>query len=390
MPFGCGASRAQFSTVRTNNLSGPGSYERDPLQITKPTPVKGIELRTALKHQMVTAQQSPMFKSRQPKISIYEFDEKRLRLLHGERPNAQFKVKLNDEIIDEHTKRRAHQSPRARLKVGLTVAPTEQQQKEQQRHEQLKDVQNYVFATHKKLPLGPGHYQTKDSLTHAKSPEPSFAAKQVRPAALKAKEERERRLFDGSGATIKDRRRNVADCPTTEACIEVTEFDANAQPRAAVFNSEAERFERERSRSLGPAAYVNNAEPVYAMKGVSSGAFNSTAARGDLLQRNVSRSPFKNPTKCESPSPDRYNTQTKANHTSFPGGTKFGSQQSYSGNGESAKDLTKFNPDQKSDSMFVSQLPRDNLASVSKDALSSPGPGAYIPLDSLAKTGQKI
>ena len=40
--------------------------------------------------------------------------------------------------------------------------------------------------------------------------------------------------------------------------------------------------------------------------------------------------------------------------------------------------------------MFVSQLPRDNLASVSKDALSSPGPGSYIPLDNLAKTGQKI
>ena len=48
-----------------------------------------------------------MFKSKQPKISIYDADEKRLRLLHGERPNAQFKVKLNDEIIDEHTQRKA-------------------------------------------------------------------------------------------------------------------------------------------------------------------------------------------------------------------------------------------------------------------------------------------
>ena len=56
VPFGNGASRAQFSTVRTNTISGPGSYEQDLLCITKPTPVKGIELRTALKHQLVTAQ----------------------------------------------------------------------------------------------------------------------------------------------------------------------------------------------------------------------------------------------------------------------------------------------------------------------------------------------
>jgi hypothetical protein len=42
-----------------------------------------------------------MFKNKQPKIGIYEAEEKRLRQLHGERPNAQFKVKLNDEIIDD-------------------------------------------------------------------------------------------------------------------------------------------------------------------------------------------------------------------------------------------------------------------------------------------------
>ena len=105
-----------------------------------------------------------------------------------------------------------------------------------------------------------------------------------------------------------------------------------------------------------------------------------------MLQRDVSRSPFKNPTKFDSPSPDRYNTQTKVNNTSFIGGTKFGSQQSYEAP-ESVKDLTKYNANNKSDSVFVSNLPRDNLASVAKDAVISPGPGSYVPLDSMTKTG---
>jgi hypothetical protein len=80
-------------------------------------------------------------------------------------------------------------------------------------------------------------------------------------------------MFDGSGATIKDRRRVITNFPTTEAHLEITEFDANACPRKAVFNSEAERFEKDRSRSLGPAAYVNDTDPVYSMRGVGSGVF---------------------------------------------------------------------------------------------------------------------
>jgi len=32
---------------------------------------------------------------------MYDQEEKRIRQLYGERPNAQFKVKLNDEIIDD-------------------------------------------------------------------------------------------------------------------------------------------------------------------------------------------------------------------------------------------------------------------------------------------------
>ena len=132
--------------------------------------------------------------------------------------------------------------------------------------------------------------------------------------------------------------------PTTEQCIEVTDFDANALPRQAVFKSTETRFEEPRALSLGPAAYVNNTDPVYMMKGVVSGAFGTQAERTDLMQRDVSRSPYKDPTKIDNPSPDRYNTQCKTNKTTFVGGTKFGSQQTYE-EPQSIKDLTKYNPD---------------------------------------------
>ena len=62
--------------------------------------MKGLQINSALQHHMVSVQQSPMFKSRCPKIGMYDAEEKRLRQLHGERPNAQFKVRLNNEILD--------------------------------------------------------------------------------------------------------------------------------------------------------------------------------------------------------------------------------------------------------------------------------------------------
>ena len=63
----------------------------------------------------------------------------------------------------------------------------------------------------------------------------------------------------------------------------MTDFDANVLPRKAAFDNKADRFERERARSLGPAAYVNNTDPVYMMKGMGSGIFGTQADRNDLL-----------------------------------------------------------------------------------------------------------
>ncbi len=45
--------------------------------------------------------QNQIFKSKAPKTSIYKDEEKRLRLLHGEKKNLKYQIKLNDEILDK-------------------------------------------------------------------------------------------------------------------------------------------------------------------------------------------------------------------------------------------------------------------------------------------------
>lgn len=98
------------------------------------------------------------------------------------------------------------------------------------------------------------------------------------------KEDREKRLFDGAGATIKDRRRpNASEQLNTEEKVDIPDFDNGVMPKMAVFNSTDPRFERSRQRSLGPAAYVNNTDVTYMMKGVTQSVFGAAAVRNDLL-----------------------------------------------------------------------------------------------------------
>ena len=72
-----------------------------------------------------------------------------------------FKVKLNDEFLESDEPL----SARGKVMTGITVKPTKKLQKVQEELEALKPVQNYVFATHKKLKLGPGDYNQKYSQT---------------------------------------------------------------------------------------------------------------------------------------------------------------------------------------------------------------------------------
>lgn len=121
-------------------------------------------------------------------------------------------------------------------------------------------------------------------MTKNKNPEHDFADKSVAPKQKLQKDDREKRLFDGSGATIKDRRRpGCEDLPPTEATVDVPNFEEGTKAKMAVFNSTDSRFDKTRATSLGPAAYVNNTDVQYQMKGVTQSVFGSAQVRNDLL-----------------------------------------------------------------------------------------------------------
>ena len=57
----------------------------------------------------------------------------------------------------------------------------------------------------------------------------------------------------------------------------------------------------------GPQDYDGHLrEPLYVVKGAVDTKFGSTVDRSSLLLRDVSKSPFKNPTCAENPSPHQY------------------------------------------------------------------------------------
>ena len=136
VPFGTGKERFK-SDHRT--LPGPGSYEMDALQLTKPIavkrmspsprtspPINRVKLlnkpdlfesnslaeisldasKVSLRGQgrmaknLIENQQSWTFKSKEPKVAIYRAEEKRIHQLYGSRQGLKYKIKLNDKILD--------------------------------------------------------------------------------------------------------------------------------------------------------------------------------------------------------------------------------------------------------------------------------------------------
>ena len=79
----------------------------------------------------------------------------------------------------------------------------------------------------------------------------------------------------------------------------------------SVFNSRTNRWESNTYLNTvnnpGPQDYDAHAkEPQYIIKGPVDTRFGTIQERNSLLQRDVSKSPFKNPTSFENPSPNQY------------------------------------------------------------------------------------
>lgn len=80
--------------------------------------------------------------------------------------------------------------------------------------------------------------------------------------------------------------------------------DEPGRKAAAVFNSQNERFKGNANDNPGPGQYANSTnQPNYIIKGPTQSTFGSNVERNNLIHRDVSKSPFKNPTNLDNPSP---------------------------------------------------------------------------------------
>ena len=87
----------------------------------------------------------------------------------------------------------------------------------------------------------------------------------------------------------------------------------DSKTQTAVFDSEATRFKNKKEASPGPGAYDPNL-PVYVLgSGSQDAGFGSQAERDNLIIRDLSKSPFKDPTRIDNPSPNHYHNKKQSN-----------------------------------------------------------------------------
>lgn len=145
---------------------------------------------------------------------MYDAEDKRIKQLYGPKPQAEYTIKLNNELIDKELESdprgKDQESPRSsNVVTGKTIKATEQQRAQKKYQENMKDEQNFVFATHKKLKLGPGQYdakftQTKKAIKNTLIDAQPKPKSEVEIIGEKIRQDTKKiRQFDGSAATIK-------------------------------------------------------------------------------------------------------------------------------------------------------------------------------------------
>ena len=136
------------------------------------------------------------------------------------------------------------------------------------------------------------------------------------------------------------------------------------------------RFEGGDPSNPGPGHYTQVTDPNYILRGPNKVSFGSNLPRNTLIFRDVSKSPFKNPTNLENPAPVAY--APKSHEMSLMG------NKTHKGRNSQSIILTENSielmeqSEIKMDSNFTSSVQRDFLASVSKEIRQNPGPGSYL------------
>lgn len=337
-------------------------------------------------------QQSWAFKSKEPKVAIYRDEEKRIKLLYGSKNSLKYKIKLNDKILDS-AKDVMSPKLKGKLNRGSNIEPNQIMQINVKKMNERREKED-IFGTQKKLHLGPGDYQPKVDITKNASPQLRFSQKTgeliINDDESLQRQFKKIRQFDGSAATIKAQTKKDKWQPTeaTRTVDRLAEV-AKGSKAEAVFNSRSERFAKRSylnyANNPGPQDYDAHAkEPQYIIKGPVDTQFGSTVDRNSLLQRDISKSPFKNPTNIENPSPNQYKSNLhemgrEAMNPSKQSMTLINAQSN-----EALLDSSRLtapqdhNSSMKPQPNFVSAVQREFLESVSKEIRQNPGPGSYL------------
>lgn len=109
---------------------------------------KPLTKKQKMTQSLYDTQQGWAFKSKEPKVSIYRDEEKRIKLLYGSRQGLKYKIKLNDQILDP-SKKQASQSPeqnKAKIKTGITVEPNSLMQVNIKKMNEKKELDD-IFGT---------------------------------------------------------------------------------------------------------------------------------------------------------------------------------------------------------------------------------------------------
>ena len=336
--------------------------------------------KLSLAQSMIENQQSWAFKSKSDKVAIYKDEEKRIRLLYGSKQNLKYKIKLNDQILEPGE---GQNSPtgRGNVKLGSMVDPNPVMKAIQSKLK-TKQQQNDIFGTANKLDLGPGDYEPKKAVTQKKSPVPDFrgtAHKEPSYAERMQQDNKKIRQFDGSASCIKMDPKPLKCAPLEERQTVPVFGDEPGRKAAAVFNSQNGRFSGSPNENPGPGQYVNSTnQPNYIIKGPTQSTFGSNVERNNLIHRDVSKSPFKNPTNLDNPSPAQYAPKLHEAGAMPPSPGRGSLPAANSPSSNLALDIQDQGATPKPTSTYQSHVPRDFLASVSKEQRINPGPGSYL------------
>ncbi|CDW89398.1 UNKNOWN [Stylonychia lemnae] len=379
---------------------GPGEYEKDIQVYSKPD----LSVMTSKNHKATSeaqqaktfySQMTSSFKSKEPKISLYQDIEKKENENHIQKSKKKkYIMKFNDQEVDADTLNQDRlANKQGNLKKGFAYKESlgllsindssEKLIKQKQMRSTTNDIKSSRMPEIKTgcmaLDMGPGYYDIKDQVLHRNIPQmtiPSTGRNQFK-SVQKQMENYLSTILSGKQSTglFTSTNNTVQQMLIDESNREKNSIgENNAIQQHSMFKSNTSRLNYVDSKDLpGPGQY-NPKDPQYMKKKQKIQKFGAIAARESLIARNIQLSPFRDPTYIENPPPNKY---YRSRSTENPKNRQKGVKSNLKSN---ANETTQDN--QQVSSLLIEpqkyeKKDRDILNTVNKQLVINPGPGQY-------------